>query len=439
MNHNSWWKLALVVCAFFAWSAVSLAQRGSTLEPPRTSHHLLELDDFNLDEGALADRLRRTRDLLDTQSIVQKVLKNDKLRDEFMKKYGEKKYEDFLKKAPGSLGQELLNNPELRRNLEKALEGQQFSPDDLKTLKSLAESKLGNQGRPPEVGPDLMKPPPGVQVPPPGLGQQPFMPPQMNPPEKDLTLKEQVVQQLTRLADHLDEMDEVGSGLRDVLRSFGEGGVNLDGLDTVENSFSYLPRLSDVLSGADLGSIRMPSMGGMRWPSFRGLNVSFGGGPSMPSISSAPSGSMGTAGTVILWVGIVGLLILVFWKGPAWYRQSADGQADSPWRLGAWPVQPGSVTTRKDLIRAFEYLALLILGPTAGTCHHRDLASRLGEPDQPDAVPSPERRQAAEQLARLYEQARYVPGMTVPDEPLPEQEQAAARQALCLLAGALPA
>lgn len=103
---------------------------------------------------------------------------------------------------------------------------------------------------------------------------------------------------------------------------------------------------------------------------------------------------------------------------------------------GAWPVAPAHVTTRGDLVRAFEYLALLILGPAARACHHHDLANRLSQQGE---VLVPERREAAERLAALYEQARYAPEQAHADVPLPEGEQAIARQALCLLAGVTPA
>jgi hypothetical protein len=94
------------------------------------------------------------------------------------------------------------------------------------------------------------------------------------------------------------------------------------------------------------------------------------------------------------------------------------------WRLGPWPVRPEAVGTRDELVRAFEYLALLRLGPVARNRNHRDIAAGLGAEDEA-------RRPAAERLAGLYEQARYAP----PDEALPDADLADARAALSLLAG----
>jgi hypothetical protein len=81
------------------------------------------------------------------------------------------------------------------------------------------------------------------------------------------------------------------------------------------------------------------------------------------------------------------------------------------------------VRTRDELVRAFEYLALLRLGPAARHRNHREIAADLGAGGPRSA--------AAERLAGLYEQARYAP----PDEVLPDADLAAARADLCLLAG----
>ncbi|HTU22491.1 MAG TPA: hypothetical protein VMG10_30920, partial [Gemmataceae bacterium] len=104
--------------------------------------------------------------------------------------------------------------------------------------------------------------------------------------------------------------------------------------------------------------------------------------------------------------------------------QTSSGDAE-PWCLGPWPVSPRAVATRQDVIRAFEYLALLCLGPSAGTCHHRELAERIAEQNSGN----PARRQAAEMLACFYEQARYAPA----GEALSQEELSDARQALCYL------
>jgi hypothetical protein len=74
-------------------------------------------------------------------------------------------------------------------------------------------------------------------------------------------------------------------------------------------------------------------------------------------------------------------------------------------QLGPWPVDPRQVSTREEVIAAFEYLALLKCGTEAAHWHHHAVAR--------DWSRNPTVRADAESLAALYEQARYAP----PDRP----------------------
>jgi hypothetical protein len=146
----------------------------------------------------------------------------------------------------------------------------------------------------------------------------------------------------------------------------------------------------------------------------------------MPSLPSG--GQTAEGGSAVLWLLGLALVGYAVWRGLAGYRMQTADVLPPGAGLGPWPVAPDAVSSREELIRAFEYLALLCLGPVARHLHHLDLASGLGGQQSPE----PERRrQAADHLARLYEQARYAPG----DEPLPEAELTAARRDLCYLAG----
>jgi hypothetical protein len=132
---------------------------------------------------------------------------------------------------------------------------------------------------------------------------------------------------------------------------------------------------------------------------------------------------------MVVWFFVILFLGLLAWKLPSWLRD--ENNTDATLRqsnLGPWPVAPNAVHTRGELVRAFEYLALLILGPAARTENHNDLAHQLGA-DQVD------RQQAAQCLARLYEQSRYTPEQAQPEALLAEQDQVSAQNALCLLAG----
>lgn len=149
---------------------------------------------------------------------------------------------------------------------------------------------------------------------------------------------------------------------------------------------------------------------------------------SLPSASGFSSGSFSVdleqLGRVVLWGLVLSIVAFAGWRLQLWYR---GGDARGLPRR--WPVRPEAVATRGDLVRAFEYLALLLVGVEAKHRHHLELAERLGGPAD---VPENARRQAANHLAHLYELARYAPV----DEPLPETELAAARRDLSYLAGA---
>src|SRR5262249_10384044 len=139
---------------------------------------------------------------------------------------------------------------------------------------------------------------------------------------------------------------------------------------------------------------------------------------------SAPSASGEGLGYAVLWLGVLALLGVLLWQlvlRAAW--QSA-GKAPPGWQIGPWPLDPNAVATRAELVRAFEYLALLRLGPGARNQTHRAPAAGLGQ-----AVA--ERRRAADELATLYAHARYAPT----DEPLTAADLAVARRSLCFLAG----
>jgi hypothetical protein len=123
-----------------------------------------------------------------------------------------------------------------------------------------------------------------------------------------------------------------------------------------------------------------------------------------------------------LWLMVVGGAGFLLWR----FKGGQRGKDRSGWRPGPWPVSPTAVATRRDLVRAFEHLALLCLGRAAYHYHHLELAERLGA-----LSGGPQCRQAAAELASLYEQARYAPE----EGPLSNDEVTAARRDLCFLAG----
>jgi hypothetical protein len=148
-------------------------------------------------------------------------------------------------------------------------------------------------------------------------------------------------------------------------------------------------------------------------------------GPQMAGMGGAPSGGdvleLGKAGSII--VTILALLIggFVLWRfllkplSQVRLKPAENGTGD-------WPVNPWLIRTREELVKAFDYLALLKCGVPAKMWHHHEVADHLAEEAQ---------RPHADNLANVYEQARYSP----PPETIPEPVMDRARQDLCLLAG----
>jgi hypothetical protein len=167
--------------------------------------------------------------------------------------------------------------------------------------------------------------------------------------------------------------------------------------------------------------MKLPSMPNVGHVSPQAPNVPTGGG------SVSVGGADGLFNVLIVLLVVIGAG-LVTWKLMSLKHGQADN-ADDRWQLGAWPVHPSAVRTRADLVKAFEYLAVLLLGARAQTQHHLELAEELGrQSTSADA----RRSEAARSLAHLYEIARYTPA----DEALAADELAEARCELSFLAGA---
>lgn len=120
-------------------------------------------------------------------------------------------------------------------------------------------------------------------------------------------------------------------------------------------------------------------------------------------------------------VAAVGLVL--WWLWPKLMARGEPGPRPLP-GLGPWPVDPRHIADREALVKAFEYLSVLVCGGGARVWNHLTIASALER-----AVPQAEA--LADPLARLYAVARYTPAY----EPLPPGAIAEAREYLCELAG----
>jgi hypothetical protein len=431
MNNRNARRLLLVVVPLFVTTPAVLARLKpitvdlSQYSDPNGSHRSLGKESADL-EGSMADRLRQLREGREIQQIAQRLLQNPHFLTDIQNKVSRAEAEkllDRLKKGEGIGG-----DPIWKGILDQA--GKHVSEEEAEKIQRWVKSQPpvpmtqpSDPGQPPP-SPTGIKPPemmPSVQPPSPVKPASPWA----DLKDKSTSwLKDRMTDFPEDIADLLDNVGEgaLGESVREALRSLGRGGMDGEGLPfNLQEVFRDLGGQLSTL-GEHLPSDPVP------WQEIGSLFRDFHG-PSLPSFEG-PAASGGKVspggdgfGLVWLWLAVLAVFAFILYRSVE-RRRSGGGEAG--WRLGPWPVAPGSVATRADLVAAFEYLAFLCLGPSARTCNHLDVADCLGEQSS-DA----ERRRAAGELARLYEQARYAPG----DEALTETDLAAARRDLCLLAG----
>lgn len=304
--------------------------------------------------------------------------------------------------------------------------------------------KIGEQPPPPKVDPNTGRPvPPKAAEPPPKFDPENPRPPQESPeklakqkaydaatamweknvgPIDQTPAVKQAIYDLISDPETMDALtDSRGNSLFDMFKDMGDG---LDGkglFDGIDGKGWEWPKLDWKLdwgknSNLDFGNStprtpRMPETGGSRWP------------------SGNWGGSFNFGGMQVPWLFAVLLLLLiaaavVWWKWETIKQLSARRAAPIPHGLGPWPLDPHDINTREDVVKAFEYLSVLICGPGARTWTHSTIADEL-------TALARTHGETAMKLARLYELARYAPL----DEPLTRAELLEARRLVCDLAG----
>jgi hypothetical protein len=440
---NKRFGLWLLLILFPSASGTATAQSPATRSSPNTlpikrSH--LDLPggpDLNMAQEVMADRLKELHELHQLQDQVQGLLQ-DPAFVERLKKIPNQELQHLREKILSGNG---LNQDKNWNNLlEQASSSNRLSQHQIDLLKRWAERSESNIGMPTPMGPspgvtppspsspppDIMRPGPGGAFPPPAPKESSFWD-RLQAKSTDW-IKEHVDDLGGDLADAIYDFagTDEGAPLADLLHILNTPDFSGSGLaEPVSDFANYLPDVGTFLHKQrgvldEMGSIFRHA----RETTLPGV----GAGPHIPSLPAAPSRGGDDWGTGALMLLSLGVLLLLFWKLGGWSRLQAGRGEAGPWQLGPWPVQPGAVSTRQDLVRAFEYLAFLCLGRDASTCHHRELADRLARRDDVDDA---RRRQAADLLAWMYEQARYAPA----DESLSPEELTEARHALCFLAG----
>jgi hypothetical protein len=157
-------------------------------------------------------------------------------------------------------------------------------------------------------------------------------------------------------------------------------------------------------------------------PAIRNIPMPNIAAPGMPDLSGP---SLPSFSAWAIWILLLLLFLLAGRQMLRWGRRSAV-RVEETAQLGPWPVRPEAVSTRAELVRAFDYLALLTLGVGVQSWNHYAVARRWREK-------SPACAQTGDALALLYEQARYTEGV----EALTQSQRDQARASLLQLAEAL--
>jgi hypothetical protein len=455
MLTQRWSWLVIILAGMLTRTPAQAILEDDKLDEKVSRSHLIDDDRFGLPTGSAEKLLLERLNTIHTKEIG-KQLKREELdqlkehREQVQKYLREFKFSSL----PADLQQKLAGKGEELEKLIRSMDAQQF-------LK-YAEEAQGIYSVPESGGVQL-----GVTTPTPATSPTPEpAPPSGSPSESESKSQEGTASAassgdqpansvlgrwLLQAADHFKDLDPAlrnSPALRKIVRELSGKLDGTDGhwkqLDEGANALANKwARLNKALPLDRLlpeqGFSWPRGLSGESWPKWRlSESVPEPGRLASPHLPRTGMPDMtGGDGWRALWMLVIltalGLILLkTVRRAPA---PGAGGGA--VWKLGPWPVDPATVQTRAELIQAFEYLSVLRLGPVARHWHHWTIASGLGQ-SSGDAIsvirrgnPPAERLRAAEQLALLYEQARYAP----PTESLPEAALSTARRDLCLLAG----
>jgi hypothetical protein len=438
MQHFSWPRLLLALILLGHLPSNALAQKG---RHPKRDYVAIPIEG-NLEEILLnnlkglrefkAEQLKKDKKLSDLQRDLIDLMNKDPKQFEGL--------QEWVKKFQGKWD---LRDPKKLKDITKIFEK---DPDLEKQLPELTKKKIEDIKKKLEQEEEknkqeeekAKKEPPEEKN-----KEEAVEPPPKKPFEKPADEEDDLPPEGSRKflewlegLEHskLGELVTESPALQQAMRELAENLLSKDGKgDFLWDNDRFAEQLRNLAPGkfdlswtqgglSGVGNLSLPKMN-LKLPTF-----GFGGGFSAPGPGSfspsAPSGGVWSVLLVILLLVLVGVAVALILRRTGWNRSVSPVAGRS---LGGWPVTPEQVTTRAELVAAFEYLALLQLGQEAQTWNHRDLADGLGgeERDQGD------RHRAAEELGALYEQARYTPD----EELLSDEALAAARRDLRFLAG----
>lgn len=377
-------------------------------------------------KDAVKDPVNAWKQTTELQKEVQKLFAKSDAAGQFDRDAVRQLLEQFHNTNRGPAGSPELLDPEMLREQLR-----QLSPEQLRNLEANLRRALPKPGDYPKPNREPVPPAPRSTPPAPDV-REGARPPVNEDVDAEGWFEQWLLQQVKRI-DPNHAMFQ-SPALQDMLREVGRftkteewdrlpkntrfNGISKRFVDGVRQL--NLQRLGSHVSLPPVRNISLAPSTSWRLPRLRLPSFNWSS-PSMPGLGtpSAPATPQRGFLTVALTVALIGLVWFL------WARQRKTALAAVAAAVPvSWPVAPEAVSTKDELIRAFEYVSLLRLGLDARCQHHRALAAGLGGTE-------PGRRWAAQQLADLYEQARYAPD----DAPLTQGAVANARSSLALLAG----
>ncbi len=374
----------------------------------------------------LDERLGKGNLKLDEERVRQLLKNMPKNIDPKM--FDEKTIKNLLEANPEL--KDAKNLERMRELIEKQLGGKQDFPFDKDKMNDLANTlkrfeEIQGQAKPspsdPNVLPDSKnKGSPALK--PPTSGPRPTLPGGNN----------KAVEQFARMfTKNFGE----SAATQDMVKEFAklmsqDDKSNLPGLlsdlekewNSIKGSgesASSMAKFGDLLAGVSLPDFQMPNFGSNSSSKFTGGAE----GHLLPEPSSSnTSGEWGDLSRVSMFIALAAGGFLLYWYAGVRAK-------NKPNKIGEaialdWPVAPQLVSTREDVVKAFDFLSIAKCGSAAVNWHHRFIAETL-------SGQQPKQRDAVNQLAGLYEKARYAPV----NEPFTESDLVAARTSLSQIAG----
>ena len=372
-------------------------------------------------EAKFKDRLKFEKQLGPLKDLVRQIIADPNKLHIDPKQLKDFKLDDpQFKKA---LQDWAANDPQLKQALQDWISknpvGKQ--PDDVKQMHDNLKTLL-DQSKPPMADPKTL----------PEFPKE--LPKISQPPRPDNAIPRAVERAMQQA-----ENSNLGEWLRDSpawRRAFSDLKTSLDnpnnkrwGMRDIENKLKWFEGKN--WKPAENALDRLREMPRPNWERFRWDRPVPGLGrvraPNLPGgLPDFSAPSLPTIGVGVSWLLFLAVLALLVWLLLRWAKkQQGEATKSDAVTLGPWPVRADAVTTRADLVLAFDHLARLTLGAAAEYWNHRVIASQW-------SAKTPACTPVANGLAQLYEMSRYSQG----DAALSETERTQARLAIAQIAEA---